>query len=118
MQQHNQAQLDQQLRQFSGTENYYKHMSGKVYSDGVQYLASQYGTYWLLDEILFIVHKIKEEFQVWKLTRKGVSDVFQLTCEDGNKKIVFKKEIPFSDFSANTVELWYANNVLYLPSEH
>ena len=31
--------LEEGLSQFYGTENYYKHLSGKLYTDGVQYLA-------------------------------------------------------------------------------
>lgn len=41
-----------------------------------------------------------------------------LRCEDGNYCVVFTKKIPFTDFQLQEVPLWFANNTLYLPSEH
>lgn len=115
----NQMQLNAHLNQFSGTEQYYRHLTGYLYTDGVQFLANEYGTHWLITEILVANHPpLKEEFQVWKLERVFNSDAFKLRCEDGNKNCVYTKEIPFSDFSADKVELWFTNGVLYLPSEH
>ncbi len=40
-----------ELAQFTGTEQYYKHLGGLVYTDGVKYLAEKAGSYWLLDII-------------------------------------------------------------------
>ena len=61
------------LRQFTGTETWYRHpLARKVlYTEGVQYVAEQGGAYWLLD-IIAIAQKHEprvahEEFQVWKL---------------------------------------------------
>ena len=120
----NQTQLNEELHQFNGTEDYYRHLTGYLYTDGVQFLAEKYGTHWLIGEILIANQPpLDEEFQVWKLERvfsdqEEPTDAFKLTCEDGNKNPVYTKEIPFSDFSANRVELWFTNGVLYLPSEH
>ena len=58
-----------------------------------------------------------EEFQAWKLTVNADSSA-TLVCEDGNYKTVYSKEIPFTDFPAGGVTLWFANDVIYLPSEH
>jgi hypothetical protein len=119
-----QGQLNEALQQFTGTEKYYRHLTGYLYTDGVQFLAETYGTHWLIAEILIANQPaIDEEFQVWKLNRvlsEGgePTDAFKLTCEDGNYNVIYSKEIPFSDFAADNVELWFANNVLYLPSEH
>jgi hypothetical protein len=41
-----------------------------------------------------------------------------LTCGDGNYKLVFAKEIQFTDFPLPEITLWFANGVIYLPSEH
>ena len=120
----NQIRLNEQLQHFNGTEQYYRHLTGYLYTDGVQYLAETYGTHWLIGEILIANQPpLDEEFQVWKLQRvfsdqEEPTDAFKLICEDGNDNIVYSKEIPFSDFSADSVELWFANGVLYLPSEH
>lgn len=118
----NQIKLEEQLCGFTGTEQYYRHLSGLVYTDGVQFLAETYSTYWLLDLILFANQpKEIDEFQVWKLERVYKSeptDGFTLVCEDGNKEILMTRDIPFSDFTCDSVTLWFANGVLYLPSEH
>ena len=42
----------------------------------------------------------------------------QLVCEDGNCKTIYSKAIPFTDFPAEGITLWFANDVIYLPSEH
>ena len=120
----NQSKLNDQLHHFNGTEQYYRHLTGYLYTDGVQYIAETYVTHWLIAEILIANQPpLEEEFQVWKLERvfnnqEEPTDAFKLTCEDGNENPIYSKEIPFSDFSADSVELWFTNGVLYLPSEH
>lgn len=58
-----------------------------------------------------------EEFQVWTLTVKA-DRTAALTCGDGNGKTVFEKPIPFTDFPAECITLWFENSTIYLPSEH
>jgi len=111
------------LEQFTGTENWYRHAINRkiLYTDGAQYLAERGGAYWLLDEIAIIQPYDKavaaEEFQVWKLTVHDDRSA-TLTCDDGNGNIVLTKKIPFTDFPLNEITLWFANNTIYLPSEH
>jgi hypothetical protein len=58
-----------------------------------------------------------EEFQVWTL-KVNANRTATLNCGDGNDNIVFTKPIPFTDFPADEITLWFANNTIYLPSEH
>ena len=58
-----------------------------------------------------------EEFQVWRLRVKA-DRTATLTCKDGNGNVVSRKAIPFTDFPLDKIELWFANNTIYLPSEH
>jgi hypothetical protein len=112
------------LRQFTGSEHWYRHGLARsiLYTDGAKYVADQGGAYWLLDEIALAQRGEKavaaEEFQVWKLTVNATDRTAVLTCEDGNDHAVFKKAIPFTDFPADEITLWFANNTIYLPSEH
>jgi hypothetical protein len=77
--------------------------------------------YWLLDEIAIIQPYDKavaaEEFQVWILTvrpdRKAT-----LTCDDGNGKIVFTKEIEWTDFPLDEIKFYFTDNTILLPSEY
>ena len=111
------------LNQFTGSENWYRHGINRnvLFTDGAKFLADQGGAYWLLDEIAIIqshdARVAAEEFQVWKLVVRPDRTAV-LTCEDGNDNIVFTKQIDYTDFPLDEITLWFANNVIYLPSEH
>jgi hypothetical protein len=110
------------LNQFTGTENWYRHGINRnvLFTDGAKYLADRAGAYWLLDEIAIIQPHDKriaaEEFQAWKLVVRPDHTAL-LTCDDGNGRVVFRKEIAFTDFPLDDITLWFENNVIYLPSE-
>ncbi len=109
------------LNEFTGSQCIYRHPLTKlVYTEGVQFLAEKFGCYWLLDRILIEarLNRIlsREEFQVWILSRKEQG--FQLTCEDGNGRVLFFNAIEYSDFAAGKVTLWLVDGVLLLPSEY
>ena len=110
------------LSQFTGTEQWYRHGIARnvLYTDGAKHVAESGGAYWLLDEIAFaqsIRPVAAEAFQLWKL--KVSSDHrATLACEDGNSKIVFTKEIEFTDFPLNEIAFYFTDNVLMLPSEY
>ncbi len=111
------------LAQFTGFENWYRHgLNPKVlYTDGAKHVAEAGGAYWLLDEIALIQpydRKVAAEgFQVWKLAVRPDRSA-ALTCSDGNYKTVYAKEIQFTDFPLAEITLFFANGVIYLPSEH
>ena len=125
------AELEASLRQFSGTENYYRHWLRRiVYTDGVQYLAEQAGAYWLIDLIASWQLKPKvrrEEFQVWilKVNRKppqGKPMAYARCCTDtpepGNANQVCVQGIPYADFPLDEITLWLVKDVLMLPGEY
>ena len=111
------------LAQFTGSENWYRHGINRnvLYTDGAQHVAEHGGAYWLLDEIAIIqpYHKAvaAEEFQVWKLAVRPDRTATR-TCDDGNGNIVFTKEIEHTDFPLDEIKLYFANNVIHLPSEY
>ena len=92
-----------------------------LFTDGAKHVADAGGAYWLLDEIALAQRSEKavaaEEFQVWTLTVKP-DHTATLTCDDGNGHVVFTKAIEFTDFPVEEITLWFANNTIYLPSEH
>jgi hypothetical protein len=110
------------LAQFTGTEQWYRHSINRtvLYTDGVRYVVEHGQAYWLLDEIALIQPFDKsiaaEEFQVWKLEVQP-DKTATLTCDDGNGLLVFSKEIPYTDFPLETITLYFANDVIHLPSE-
>ena len=111
------------LSQFTGSEHWYRFgLDPRITcTDGAKYVADAAGAYWLLEEIALAQRFDKKvatkRFQVWKLAVNPDSTA-TLICEDGNDNAVFTKAIPFTDFPKEGVTLWFANNVIYLPSEH
>ncbi|MEY2758121.1 MAG: hypothetical protein RIR33_1899 [Pseudomonadota bacterium] len=113
----------QDLAQFTGSETFYRHplSGGCIYTEGAQYLAEAGSAYWLLDAILCPQPHVPElrsaDFQVWTLTvRKDRSA--RLVCADGNDVELYSHPISWTDFPLSKVTLWFANQTLYLPSEH
>ncbi len=110
------------LSQFTGTEQWYRHGIARnvLYTDGAKYVAESGGAFWLLDEIAFaqsIQAVAAEAFQVWKL-QVNPGNSATLACEDGNSKIVFTKQIEFTDFPLDEIAFYFTDNVLMLPSEY
>jgi hypothetical protein len=108
---------------FNGSEKWYRHgLNRKVlFTEGAKYVADQGEAYWLLDAIAICQrsekHVAAEPFQVWKLT-VGSNRTATLVCGDGDGNIVYRQSIPFTDFPLNEITFWFANDVIYLPSEH
>lgn len=111
------------LAHFTGSATWYRHALNRkiLFTEGAKYVADHGGAYWLLDEIALIQPTDKrvasEEFQVWVLKVKEDRSAI-LTCEDGNGNTVFTKDLTFTDFPLTTITLWFANDTIYLPSEH
>ena len=105
-----------ELEQFTGTENYYRHAFGGKYTDGVAYLAEKAGAYWLLDAIFSYARK--EPFQVWALAQMPSGHWTLEMREDSDTPILVRQDIEYSDFPLAKVELWLIDGVLILPSEY
>jgi hypothetical protein len=108
------------FRDYTGTENWYRHFTGLLYTDGVQAVAETYQAYWLID--LVFSHQLSpavkaQPFQKWVLQRTQ-GDAFMATCDDGNGNIITGQAIPFSDFKEDILTLYLTEGVLLLPSEY
>jgi hypothetical protein len=116
--------LIDRLKQFTGTEKYYRHWLNQfVYTDGVKYLADTTESYWLLDAIAsyqpsLITDRMLSEFQIWKLAVKPDQSAI-LSCERDTDDLVLQQSIEFTDFPAlPEIKLFLESGVLLLPSEH
>ena len=112
-------EIQNNLKQFTGTECYYKYFEDIVFTDGVKYLAESCGTFWFLDIVCSYQSnpKIKAEgFQVWTLKAKDSRGV--VTCGDGNNNELIKQEIEFTDFPLDKITVWKVDNVIMLPNEY
>ena len=117
----NPNKLIQDLKQFTGTEQYYKNPAfpNYVYTDGVKYLAEKAGAYWLIDYIFIYQSELDlfdEPFQVWIL--KVTDSKGEVIVEDGNKNRLKKYNLEFTDFPLPEIELWFTDRTLLLTSEY
>ena len=109
-----------ELREHTCTDNFYKFSFNMVITDGVKSLCDKFECWWFADIIASYQSQLKlEEFQVWTLRKTGSSAI--VTCTDGNDKILVSQNIAWTDFQADEATIWVeAGEVLVglLPSEH
>jgi hypothetical protein len=115
--------LERDLVQFCGTENWWKHWTGRItFTDGVKFLAEKAGAFWLID--LVASHQTarlrQEEFQVWILTvDRSKTPMAVATCQaDTDEPLLVKQEIEYTDFPLPLIKLWLVDGVLMLPGEY
>ena len=118
----NTHELQTNLSHFSGTENYYQVMPRLVITDGVQYLASQTSSYWLVSAIYsyLTTQPICSEFVVARLTVIGKTA--DLVLDDGNDQVIAEQAIDYTDFPLDGISIYCSYQektwVLLLPSEY
>ena len=113
-----------ELAQFTGSDNWYRHIrSTAMFSTPtarsmLPSTAERIG-FWTKSRSFSPTTSAvaAEEFQVWKLTVHPDRSA-TLTCDDGNDNIVFTKKIEYTDFPLDEITLYFANNVIHLPSEY
>ena len=50
--------------------------------------------------------------------RQAKMEARRFIGQTGTGRIVFSKEIEYTDFPLDEITLWFANNTIYLPNEH
>lgn len=107
-----------ELRDYTSSDNYYKYLGGLLITDGAKALADKFQCYWFLDIISSYQHQLaNEEFQVWLLTRQQDNSA-EVKCTNGNDLVLKYQSIPFTDFQPTSATIWVENGVALLPSEH
>jgi len=112
--------LQEELEYYTGTENYYQHILGINYTDGVRFLVNNTESHWLID-LITSYQAIKEirqlDFQVYKLI-VNKDKTAQIEVSDGNYNVIRTEEISYTDFPLDEITLWYTGGVIVLPSEY
>ena len=88
------------LRQFYGTEHYYRHLFGLVYTDGVKYLADNANCYWLIDAIASYQNdpKVRSlDMQFWTLEVQGNKAELYVQADSDLPKLI-SQQIEYTDF--------------------
>jgi hypothetical protein len=85
------------LSPFTGTENWYRHFTGLLYTDGVKYVADQAGI-----------------LEVDTVNHTGRLSLY----EDSGCPPVLTQDLEYTDFPEASIKFYVENGVLLLPSEH
>lgn len=116
------------IAQCNGTEQYHRHFSGLLFTDGVQQLAEMAECFWLIDVIAS--HQTRkldaacDGFQLWTITTDTDAQTCVVECRtDSNKPAIVHQAIGFTTFPiAGKFTLYVegpkGQSVLLLPSEH
>ena len=117
-----QKEILNELKQFYGTENYYKSTFGKLkLTDGMNFLRNNLNCYWLIDIVESVQH-LKEiqdnkEFILWKVEVKDKG--FIVTArEDTDSPILYEQKGDYTDFPLNNYEFYQINDVILLKGEY
>jgi hypothetical protein len=116
------------LKQFRGTEHYYRHplYRNLLFTDGVKYATEEGGANWLLDDIAAVERNAQavrdQPFKIWQLKRQGEHGAL-LTCGDREGKTLYTQKYHYADFPLDKIEFWVGpgegtDKIIYLPSEH
>ncbi len=116
-----------ELKHFTGSDEIYQHwISQMCYTEGIKHLANETDSYWLIDEIAFVIlpRLLKENrdwfYSIELSTHSDQSAV--MTVSNGNGNIYLKHLINWTDFPMETVHFYLCDSgdyyCLMLPSEY
>lgn len=119
-------EIEQGLRNFSGTDGYTRYTFGILLTDGVKWLCDAAQCYWLVDAIGSYQgdKRVKNDealqgIQFWTL-KVWAGGLATLALERDTDDIVLTQEIEHTDFPLKQIKLYYspADKVLLLPGEY
>lgn len=115
------------LEQFTGTQQWHRFnrlTPNILLTDGALYVAKEGGAFWLMDIIASVQphKKIKDiYFQTWQI-QVNEDKSATVWAEDGNGNKLYSQDIPWTDFSLDTIKLFAIreddHTVILLPSEY
>lgn len=116
------TEIQSELANFCGTENYYKYLAGLKLTDGVKAMAELCQAYWLLDIIASYQSKCLKDaslrdYQFWTLKKTGKNSAIVI-CERDSDDVFLTQKIEYTDFPLDEMKIWVENGVVLLPSEH
>ena len=108
------------LDNFTGTENWYRHnlMHDTVYTDGVKYFADQAGAYWFLDIMATELFELQQDNPFISVEMTVKDQAALITATDGNETTIWDKKISFTDCPEGTYKFFMIDNVFLLRSEY
>ena len=116
----NTIDLESQLGQFIGTENYYVNplYPWMRYTDGVQFFANKAGTYWFLDILgTELMSKVRRN-PFMSITLEVKDGVANILVTDGNDNNIWSRKEIYTDCPAGDWRFFLTDRVLMLTSEY
>lgn len=100
-----------------GTENYWKHPLGFVFTDDVKEFVEEYKAYWTLDVVGSYMPKFKK-YDFLLLTFDVEDSKCTFTAkEDLGQPNIIRQFIPFTDLTVS-IKLYLDNGVLMFPGSY
>lgn len=102
---------------YHGTETYWRHPFGLLYTDSVRDFAETYQAYWSLDVVASYLPEIKQyEFLVIYFDVKDETCSFYCR-EDSDTPNVIEQYIEYTDLKVS-VKLYLVDKILMFPSDY
>jgi hypothetical protein len=111
-----------ELRQFTGSTEFYRHFTNRIiYTQGIKFLCERARLYWLIDLIAALQPRaLKDgalrEFQLWELRIANGRAV--VVCLRDSEDEAFRLPLKSVDSALDFVRVYLENGTLLLPSEH
>lgn len=103
--------------QFFGTENWWKHPLGFLYTDSIQDFCEKHKAYWILDVVGSYMYGFKDySFLVICFDVQDSQCKFYAKEDSGQPNIV-EQAIEYTDLDVS-IKLFFENGVLMFPSDH
>ncbi len=115
------SKLKQNLAQFTGTENYYRHvMSRMKYTDGVQFFAENAGggAYWFLDIVGTELMEIQQSQPFISIKLSAQECKADICATDGNDTPLYMRHIAFTDCPDGEWEFYLIDEIMLLTREY
>lgn len=111
--------IKEELKEFTGTEQYYRHYTGTRMTDGTLFLAGRCNCFWFIDIVASYQHELKDvPFQIWKLEVNKDRTAVVTMKEDSDQPVKVQQDIKYTDFPLEEYELYCIRGVILLKSEY
>ncbi len=111
--------LEEELRQFTGTQDYFKNFPRLLYTDGIQHLAERAACYWLIGLVASYQPRLLDTpFQIWEVEVNKDKSALVTMAEDDGEPVKVIETIPLTDFPLKNFSFYTIDGVMLLRSEY
>lgn len=118
-----QTQIEQELRNFTGTTKYYylNFLKNLKFTDGMNYFCNRLQCFWLADIFASVQHlpQIKENqsFILWRI-EVNKNKKATVTAMTGDYEELYKQKIEYTDLPLIKFDCYQCNDVVLLTNEY